>query len=395
VGHFAVLSFVVSATFSVGEWVSVGYLHGGHAFRHCPEKQGGLTLPLLMTLDNSDAGRKQSTKFIAQSLFPCLAHLLLDQVVETPISNAVTVSPLPAEDTVDLDTNCESLNAGICGISATGVLMVVEITDLKEYFEIEVERMSASPKIQPFDSDNEVKGPAHSRHFQVRMRLPISWKQPNADQLTDKFIMTVVVSVNELGGSVELDKRPSESLLPFAVRSFELTLKPDWMTEVLESWINNCLTNLIATSDALGPQPISAILEEFYVALEEFNYPSKSIIERDYFYPVFDPRHWNRHAKVTSAKNDTGSNASYRARALYDFQALMQGELSFQENELLQVLADLGNGWLTARKVVKCDEDNDDNDPGGGERLVLVHSPNLEDSQQIGLIPENYIERLS
>lgn len=283
--------------------------------------------------------------------------------------------------------------------------MFAEITDLSEYFEIEVEKLSGSPTLLPFDYENVPENGANSRHYRIRMCLPISYKQPDAEELTDKFTLSIIVFVNQTAETEESEpssEEPSKpaDLVPFVVKSFELTTKPEWMEESFESWINICLSNLITAPDAPGPLPISAILEEFYVALEEHNYPFKEVVERDYYYPVFDSRHWNRHAKLVSAKNSSGNgdgstNVSYRARALYDFQALMQGELSFQENEVLQVLADLGNGWLTARKVVEKITISDSADDGGEERLVVVRSPTMDEPQQTGLIPENYIERMS
>lgn len=171
-------------------------------------------------------------------------------------------------------------------------------------------------------------------------------------------------------------------------------------------------------SELLKSKEISLLnlIEDFYINLEESNYPEKEVICRDYYYPVFDSRHWGRSNLVKSA-NANGSSSNlfhllatnstttttttnnssttinsttissitissppsqaiiYRARALYDFQALMQGELSFQENEILLVFANLGNGWLTARRVTSTG--------------VLD-----ADDATVGLIPENYIERL-
>lgn len=131
------------------------------------------------------------------------------------------------------------------------------------------------------------------------------------------------------------------------------------------------------------------VIEQFYIKLEDQNYPKKEVICRDYYYPVFDCRHWGRSSSANKSQNKSqsllvdangnDSSISYRARALYDFQALMQGELSFQENEILIVLANLGNGWLTARRTSS--SFNSINDITGDDTIT-------------GLIPENYIERL-
>ena len=151
----------------------------------------------------------------------------------------------------------------------------------------------------------------------------------------------------------------------------------------LESKLKAIMTRLTVPSTL----SMIGVIEEFYLAVEEeLNYPDKIVNVRDFFYPIFDARHWGRHSSAQASNDAQSANSSsamsshhlspssptahssYRARALYDFQALMQGELSFQENDILQVFANLGNGWLTARKV--------------------------GDEAASGLIPENYIERL-
>ncbi len=148
------------------------------------------------------------------------------------------------------------------------------------------------------------------------------------------------------------------------------------------SGFEDCLDAILQHLTAPSTLSIVGVIEEFYLAVEErLNYPEKVVVVRDFFYPIFDARHWGRHELPQQADDNQRTHSpaslcptsptahsSYRARALYDFQALMQGELSFQENDILQVFANLGNGWLTARKV--------------------------GDEAASGLIPENYIERL-
>lgn len=92
------------------------------------------------------------------------------------------------------------------------------------------------------------------------------------------------------------------------------------------------------------------------------------------------------------------SSHVWRARARFDFDAAAEGELSIRENEVLLILGDLGNGWLSARKhpsailaaaapksgrELECD--------GGGNN-------NSGDAEgvggRVGLIPENYVERI-
>jgi hypothetical protein len=267
---------------------------------------------------------------------------------------------------------------------------------LSEYFEIEVEKLTTTPPTRPYDYDNAPD--LGTALFRVKLRIPIAWKKAGESEVRGHFGLAMLVAVartfstedtnsnstNSNGNSSSID-----SLTSYTVNDFEISQRPEWMVCEFEAAIETIFRKLIAIRSEKHSMPISSILEDFYQAIEEYNYPDKSIIERDYYYPVFDPRHWGRHLNLsfahaassyTTFPGSVGAanlNVSYRARAMYDFQALMQGELSFQENEVLQVLANLGNGWLTARKV---------HDSRGG-------SPSSEDALT-GLIPENYIERI-
>jgi hypothetical protein len=53
--------------------------------------------------------------------------------------------------------------------------------------------------------------------------------------------------------------------------------------------------------------------------------------------------------------------------------------LPIKEGDSLLILADLGNGWLSARKHPITDGDNGGDDNGGGST---------------GLVPENYVQRI-
>lgn len=101
------------------------------------------------------------------------------------------------------------------------------------------------------------------------------------------------------------------------------------------------------------------------------------------------------------------SSHVWRARARFDFDAAAEGELSIRENEVLLILGDLGNGWLSARKhpsaVLAAEssprpeskpgagagrggDSNRNNNGGGGDAEGT--------GGRVGLIPENYVERI-
>ena len=99
----------------------------------------------------------------------------------------------------------------------------------------------------------------------------------------------------------------------------------------------------------------------------------KDISIRDFCYSVYDPRHWGRPLPGLLDRL-AQHNQVWRARAKCDFDAGAEGELSIREGELLFVLADLGNGWLSARK----------------------HPVGVDDEHggKTGLVPENYMQRI-
>lgn len=208
------------------------------------------------------------------------------------------------------------------------------------------------------------------------------------EKITDKFVFIeddVVITEASATSATNVTENFIKSgavdeSLPYEIIEVKIS-------ELNESISSSSTTKLSEIFESLiHPSDISLlnVIEEFYIKLEEKNYPNKMVICRDYYYPVFDCRHWGRSQSSSSNKsqtptdNSSSSSISYRARALYDFQALMQGELSFQENEMLIVLANLGNGWLTARRTST--SSNSINE--------------ASDDTTTGIIPENYIERL-
>lgn len=205
----------------------------------------------------------------------------------------------------------------------------------------------------------------------------------SSDTFTTDNIVTAAVTIEsteDIGGTINYcveDSLPYEIVeVKISELNEETELSPNStnLLEIFESLIQSTELSLLN------------VIEEFYIKLEDRNYPNKAIICRDYYYPVFDCRHWGRSQSSKKSQSSTDhssslSSVSYRARALYDFQALMQGELSFQENEVLIVLANLGNGWLTARRTSTTFSSTSINEMAGDDTIT-------------GLIPENYIERL-
>lgn len=227
-------------------------------------------------------------------------------------------------------------------------------------------------------------------------------EQPSADNVNDtdnitQIETTVITSVtitqdNAIVTASTAENTEEDILNPINSRSCNVDDSlPYEIIEVKISELKEDSTysgNLLEIFESLiHPNDLSLlnVIEEFYIKLEDQNYPNKAVICRDYYYPVFDCRHWGRSQSSSKSQSSTdnsssSSSISYRARALYDFQALMQGELSFQENEVLIVLANLGNGWLTARRT----------STSSSTSINEITS----DDTMTGLIPENYIERL-
>ncbi|KAJ2890659.1 HOG (high osmolarity glycerol) pathway protein [Coemansia aciculifera] len=117
--------------------------------------------------------------------------------------------------------------------------------------------------------------------------------------------------------------------------------------------------------------------------------PKEPII-RDFAYHVDDPRHGGKYEVVASEEDGDGGNESDpwssfesggpstladeggvgttilgKARALYDFEAENPTELAFSENDFLYITYKQCDGWLVGYK-----------------------------GNQVGLIPENYVEML-
>lgn len=309
-----------------------------------------------------------------------------------------------------------------------------EIADLKEFFTVELEEHD------PLESLSSSSDIVSYERFWVKVGLPVTLRKISKDGKetinerkadisfriklkNGKFVVKIEKPQEEtdeeervckeeeaeeeskimvkgqkevIGSEAESEANESnpvieEDEVPYEIEDFEIV-------EKLECEENQVLESILKELIELEDLALLNLIEEFYIRLESTNYPHKDIICRDYYYPIFDNRHWGRpktaHSSSTSKSSSgplssyshgnsssldlPGGTLSYRARALYDFQALMQGELSFQENEVLVVLANLGNGWLTARRS---------SDTNSGPALET-------DDNMTGLIPENYIERL-
>lgn len=139
---------------------------------------------------------------------------------------------------------------------------------------------------------------------------------------------------------------------------------------------------------------IVCFIDAFYYTLEERQYPGKRILVRDFCYSVYDPRHWGR--PLPTLMERIAGSCSYRAQARFDFRAAAEGELSMHKGDMLYVLADFGNGWLSVRKGSprhglpreegeELGETKSKEDDGGAGK---------DSSSSVGLVPENYVERI-
>lgn len=116
------------------------------------------------------------------------------------------------------------------------------------------------------------------------------------------------------------------------------------------------------------------------------NRPDQEIVVRDFCYSVYDPRHWGR-TLPGQLHRLAGNQGVYRARARFDFDAAADGELDLRENDTLLILANLGNGWLSARKHPAPASEA----PGAGGDVA---APSPREKNTTGLVPENYVQRV-
>lgn len=84
---------------------------------------------------------------------------------------------------------------------------------------------------------------------------------------------------------------------------------------------------------------------------------------RDFAYHPSNPLHFGR--KNSPASPGSPSLEQYSAKVLYDYETSMEGELGVKSGDLIQVISDLRNGWVIAKR-----------------------------SDDIGMVPENYIQRI-
>lgn len=141
-----------------------------------------------------------------------------------------------------------------------------------------------------------------------------------------------------------------------------------------------------------GPS-IVCFIDAFYYALEERQYPGKRILIRDFCYSVYDPRHWGR--PLPTLMERVAGSCSYRARARFDFRAAAEGELSMSKGDVLYVLADFGNGWLSVRKGSPRHGQAQEGDDPGTARGEDGDAANVKNNFALaGLVPENYVERI-
>lgn len=76
-----------------------------------------------------------------------------------------------------------------------------------------------------------------------------------------------------------------------------------------------------------------------------------------------NPLHFGHRAEAIAANIPPVEN--YEAKVMYPYQAVLEGELTVDADDVLLILKNLGNGWVCARR-----------------------------QSQTGLVPENYIQRV-
>ena len=138
-----------------------------------------------------------------------------------------------------------------------------------------------------------------------------------------------------------------------------------------------------STKRQKGRFSIISFIDSLYFTAEEIQHPGKRVVIRDFCYSIYDPRHWGRPLPSLLDKA-VSRNGAYRVRAKFDFDAGTDSELSMQKGDLLYVVADFGNGWVSVRRS---------NSP-----LRPSASSSETDSVAIarqGLVPENYVERIA
>lgn len=153
-----------------------------------------------------------------------------------------------------------------------------------------------------------------------------------------------------------------------------------------------------------GAPSVACFIDSFYFTLERWLHPRKEIIVRDFCYSVYDPRHWGRPMPGQLDRLARNSSHVWRARARFDFDAAAEGELSIRENEVLLILGDLGNGWLSARKHPSAvlaaasslgSEAGEELEGGRDNNRTGKDGRDVEGTGgRVGLIPENYVERI-
>lgn len=136
-------------------------------------------------------------------------------------------------------------------------------------------------------------------------------------------------------------------------------------------------------------------IDALYCVLEDLYHPSsipsfengliafveKEVCVRDYCFSIYDPRHWGRPfpGQLEKLTGQNNRHKIYKAKARFDFNGIAEGELSIRENEIIYILANLGNGWLSARRQSPSNS--------------LADSSSSEECN-IGLVPENYVEKI-
>lgn len=94
-------------------------------------------------------------------------------------------------------------------------------------------------------------------------------------------------------------------------------------------------------------QPLLQSIESLYVWLEDIFLPRRVVKTRDFFYAVYDPRHWGRRPIASNAARLQSPRSHGRILCSYTDDAQLA---RLQVDDIVTVVADLGDGWLTIRQ---------------------------------------------
>lgn len=154
---------------------------------------------------------------------------------------------------------------------------------------------------------------------------------------------------------------------------FTLSQIPDCIEERVS------LERINAFLNGLPPaQSLLQSIESLYVWLEDIFLPRRVVKTRDFFYAVYDPRHWGRRPIDSNAARLQSSRGHGRILYSYTDDAQLA---RLQVDDIVTVVADLGDGWLTIRR--------------GSSLLSSSRSSSRSASEGELRIPREYVRRIN